>query len=96
MRLSFLSLVGLSFSVAAGLGYLSSSCAPLSDCDDGGPEPEPVGPLPIEEARMSDAEAALPVDPVGGTLTIERERVIVSYDSGGKQHQIVYAVVGKP
>lgn len=90
----FLHVVGLSFSLSAAFGWLTSSCvAPIATCGHVPMDPTPEGPLPIREAELSDAENL--VDPAGGTLTIERERVTVRYEQGGKTHQIVYAVVAK-
>ncbi len=97
MRRSFLSVAALSFSVAMGAAWLTTACwAPGScACDSGPLEPTSRGPLTIDEATGKDSELAPSVDPIGGSLTIERERVTVRYDQGGKTHQIVYAVVGR-
>ncbi len=90
----FLHVLGLSFSLSAVFGWLTSSCvAPVAACGHVPMNPPPTGPLTIDEVQLSDAES--PVDPIGGTLTIERERVTVRYEQRGKTHQIVYAVVGR-
>lgn len=85
------------FGLAAGLGAVTASCSGDScDCPETPALPDAQAALPITQAWGTEGAdlAAPPVDPTGGTLEITGETVVLHYNDGGAEHEVVYDVLG--
>jgi len=85
------------FGICAALGSATSAC--LYDCDCPGTPERPTSQqaLPIVSASNFTAEGnegVLAISPVGGTLSVTGDTVVIQYNEAGIDHNIVYTVVG--
>ena len=85
------------FGLCAALGSAAASCSPC-DCPAPADRPEPQQELlPIKQAMSYDSqgnEAVLAINPVGGTVEVTSNTVVIRYEEAGVQHVVVYAVTG--
>jgi len=87
------------FGICALLGSAAASCSSACDCKAPPPLPSPQPALPIADAHSYDAqggEAILPINPVGGTLEVLGETLVIRYQEAGVQHEVVYFVYENP
>lgn len=85
------------FGLCAALGWATAGCFSSCDCPEAPADPEPQALLPITEAKTFDAqgnEASLTIDPVGGTLDVKIDSIVIRYEQAGVQHEVIYALTG--
>jgi hypothetical protein len=93
---SFIFVFAAAFGLCAALGSAAASCSPC-DCPAPPDRPGAQASLPIKDAMSYDSQgnlAVLTINPVGGTVEVTGDTVVVRYEEAGVQHEVTYSVTG--
>jgi hypothetical protein len=96
MRRELIALAG-AFVVSASLASLATGCFDDCTCDPTPARPEVQAALSGLEVASYDRQggaAELLVEPANGTLEVTGDTVVIRYQQGDAQHEVVYDILG--